>query len=134
MLKKIDGSWVRTDYATYYQQCLLAARAMISLGFAVDAKISILAFNRPEWVIADLAAMMAGGVPAGIYQTCSPDEVAYIISHSESHIVFVEDIAQWNKVNETAERLSELHWVVLMKGVSLGASQEGSALASKTLT
>ena len=39
---------------------------MISLGFAVDAKISILAFNRPEWVIADLATMMAGGVPAGI--------------------------------------------------------------------
>ena len=46
--EKIDGSWVRTDYATYYQQCLLAARAMISLGFAVDAKISILAFNRPS--------------------------------------------------------------------------------------
>ena len=42
------------------------------------------------------------------------------------------NIAQWNKVNETAERL-RLHWVVLMKGYHW-VSQEDSALASKTLT
>lgn len=132
--EKSGGSWHQTTYQTYYQQCSQAARAMISLGFPAGGKISILAFNRPEWVIADLAAMMAGGVPAGIYQTCSPDEVAYIISHSESHIVFVENIEQWKKVSKTADRFEQLKWIVLMKGASLSASENEAPLADITLT
>ena len=55
-------------------------------------------FNRPEWVIFDHAAMMAGGAPAGIYTTCSPEEVQYIVHHSEAHVVLVENAAQLAKV------------------------------------
>ena len=102
---KKDGSWVGRSFGDYYSETLLFAKALISLGLELEDKISILAFNRPEWVISDVGAMMAGGIPAGIYQTCSAEEVAYIVSHSESKVVVVENEDQWNKVNQFRSRI-----------------------------
>ena len=41
-------------------------------------------------------------------QTCSPEEVAYIIQHSESEIVVVENKEQWDKVNACRAELPSL--------------------------
>jgi long-chain acyl-CoA synthetase len=81
---KVGGRWQPTSYRRYVEECRTAGRALMALGFARNAKVSILGFNRPEWVIFNHGAMMAGGAAAGIYTTCSPDEVAYIVDHSES--------------------------------------------------
>src|SRR5438552_4909817 len=85
------GRWQPTTWKTYADQIRAAARALIALGLPRGGKVTILGFNRPEWAIFDHAAMMAGGVPAGIYTTCSADEVQYIIHHSESVAVLVEN-------------------------------------------
>jgi long-chain acyl-CoA synthetase len=114
-----NNIWVPTTFEDYYQETLQAAKALFSLGIPVDGKVCILAFNRPEWVIADLAAMMIGGVPAGIYQTCSPEEVQYIIHHSESKVVFVENKEQWEKVKKEEENLPLLEKIVLMRGTTI---------------
>ena len=92
---------------------------MISLGFERGARTCILGFNRPEWVIFDLATMAAGGAPAGIYTTCSPDEVAYILNHSEAPVILVENEDQWAKVKEKRDELPHLRHVVTMKGVDI---------------
>ena len=60
--------------------------------------MAVLGFNRPEWVIFDVAAMAAGGAPAGIYTTSSPDEVAYVLNHLEAPVVLVENEHQWKKI------------------------------------
>jgi long-chain acyl-CoA synthetase len=91
---KLDGRWQPTTWQTYAEQVRTAARALIALGFPRGGKVAILGFNRPEWVIFDCAAMMAGGAAAGIYTTCSADEVQYIVHHSEAHAVLVEDAGQ----------------------------------------
>jgi long-chain acyl-CoA synthetase len=116
---KEAGQWVSTTYANYYSETLQAAQALVHLGIPVDGKISILAFNRPEWIIADLAAMMIGGVPAGIYQTCSSEEVQYIINHSESKVVFVENKLQWEKVKKEEKNLPLLETIVVMRGTTI---------------
>src|SRR5262245_61487572 len=67
--------------------------------------------------------MMAGGVPAGIYTTCSPDEVQYIVHHSESLVVLVEDAAQLAKVKARREQLPRLKAIVMMRGAT--ATGEG---------
>jgi long-chain acyl-CoA synthetase len=95
-----------------------AARALIGLGFPRGGTVAILGFNRPEWAILDHATMMAGGAPAGIYTTCSPDEVAYIISHAESSIVLVENAAQLAKVTARRAQLPKLAHVILMAGAT----------------
>jgi long-chain acyl-CoA synthetase len=112
---KRDGRWQPTTWQTFADEVRTAARALISLGFPRGGKVAILGFNRPEWVILDHAAMMAGGAAAGIYTTCSPDEVQYIVHHSEAHVVIVEDAAQLAKITARRDRLPLLKWIVMMR-------------------
>lgn len=113
---RANGQWVATSWAEYAAEVRQAANALIALGFAPGQTVCILGFNRPEWAILDLGAMAAGGAPAGIYTTCSPSEVAYIIGHSEAPLVLVENLDQWEKVRKTRDQLPHLRHVVLMRG------------------
>jgi long-chain acyl-CoA synthetase len=112
---KVNGRWQPTTWRTFVDQVRTCARALISLGLPRGGKVCILGFNRPEWVIFDHAAMMAGGCPAGIYTTCSADEVQYIVHHSEAHVVLVENADQLAKIKAKREQLPLLKYIVMMK-------------------
>jgi long-chain acyl-CoA synthetase len=113
---KVDGTWKGTSFREYANEVKQAAKSLIALGFQPGQCVCILGFNRPEWVILDVAAMAAGGAPAGIYTTCSKEEVQYIIHHAEAPLVLVENVDQWQKVKAERERLPHLKHVVLMQG------------------
>jgi long-chain acyl-CoA synthetase len=117
---KRQGRWQPTTWQTFAGEVRTAARALIALGFPRGGTVAILGFNRPEWVILDHAAMMAGGAAAGIYTTCSPDEVQYIIHHCEAHTVLVEDAAQLAKVMARRDQLPLLRTIVVMRGADGG--------------
>jgi long-chain acyl-CoA synthetase len=116
---KLQGRWQPTTWHTFAEQVRTAARALISLGFPRGGKVALLGFNRPEWVILDHAAMMAGGAATGIYTTCSPEEVQYIVHHSEAHVVLVEDAVQLAKVTARRDQVPLLRWIVAMRGAAL---------------
>ncbi len=110
------SGWKATSWRGYADGVRTAARALMALGFQPQDKVTILGFNRPEWVLMDVAAMAAGGVPAGIYTTSSPAEVEYITGHTEAPVILVEDHAQWEKVKAVRANLPKLRHVVLMDG------------------
>ena len=109
-------AWKATSWATFSEEVRGAAKSLIAMGLQPGQSVCILGFNRPEWVIVDIGAMLAGGAPAGIYTTCSPEEVEYIVDHSEARVVLVENHGQWQKINERREHLPKLERVVLMRG------------------
>ena len=111
-----DGRWKATNWGTYASQVTQAGRALIALGLESGQTVCILGFNRPEWVIMDLAAMGAGGAPAGIYTTSSPVEVRYIVAHSEAPVILCEDEEQWKKIEQERANMPNLKHVVMMKG------------------
>ena len=47
--------------------------------------------NRPEFMIADLAAMTLGATPFSIYLTSAPDQVRYVIGDAEAKVAIVEE-------------------------------------------
>jgi long-chain acyl-CoA synthetase len=112
------GAWKPTNWGTYSDQVTQAGRALIALGFEPGQTVCILGFNRPEWAIIDLATMGAGGAPAGIYTTCSPVEVRYIVAHAEAPVIVVENEEQWRKVKAERANMPQLKHVVTMKGVA----------------
>lgn len=117
--EKSGQAWIPTTWEEYTGQVRAAARALIALGIEPNNVICMLGFNRPEWVIGQLAAMMVGGVGAGIYTTNSPSEVKYILTHSEAPLVILENEGQWAKVKEVRDQLPHLRWAVLMRGTSV---------------
>lgn len=113
--ERVDGSWVPTTWQTYAEQVTSAAKSLMALGVASGDPVNILGFNRPEWVIFDVAAMAIGAVPAGIYTTNSPAECKYIINHSAAPIILLEDEGQWNKIAEVKGELPTLRHAVMMR-------------------
>ena len=114
--ERTGGAWQATNWRTYADEVISAGKAMIALGVAPGDVVTILGFNQPSWVIADVAAMAVGAVPAGIYTTNSPRECHYILDHSESPLLVIEDEGQWAKVQEIRNSLSNLKHVVVMRG------------------
>jgi long-chain acyl-CoA synthetase len=110
------GGWKPTNWGTYSDQVTRAGRALIALGFEPGQTVCILGFNRPEWAIVDIATMGVGGAPAGIYTTCSPVEVRYIVAHAEAPLIVVENEEQWRKVRAERANMPKLKYVVTMKG------------------
>ena len=117
--EKTDGRWAPASWSQYGDTVAALARALISAGCQPGDRVCILGENRPEWVLMDVAAMAAGGVPAGIYATCSAEEVAYIIAHAEAPVVLVEDQTQWAKVHAQLGGLPCVRRVVFMRGAEV---------------
>jgi long-chain acyl-CoA synthetase len=115
-LEKVEGTYRAVDWQGYAAGVAQAARALIALGFGPGRHLAILGFNRAEWVISYLAAMVAGGAAAGIYTTSSPDEVGFIAGHAEAPVVVVGGQEQLDKVLACRRALPDLRRVVTMRG------------------
>jgi long-chain acyl-CoA synthetase len=116
---KTGDHWVPTSWREYTDEVRQAAKALIALGVEPGGSVAILGFNRPEWVIMDLAGMLVGGTATGIYTTNSPEEVKYITSHSEASVILLEDADQWKKVEQIWPEIDTLKHVVMYRGVNI---------------
>jgi long-subunit acyl-CoA synthetase (AMP-forming) len=120
---KQDGSWQVTTWKEYRDQALLAARGFLRLGLQPGQGVVILGYNRPGWFLADVAAIAAGGLPAGIYTTTSPEQCHYIAGHAEAAIAVLEDERYLSLFLSIRDRLPKLEAIVLMSGAEAGAAQ-----------
>ncbi len=112
---RVGEEWKSITWSEYGQKCREFAGGLIAAGYEAGDNTAICGYNCPEWVIADVGAMIGGFVPVGIYQTNSPEEVAYIAHHCEAKVVVVEDKEQWEKVDETRDELPDLKRIVMMR-------------------
>jgi long-chain acyl-CoA synthetase len=56
--------------------------------------------NRPEWLIADLAIMNAGGISVPIFTTYSDNDYKYIIEDCKPSVIIVSNQVQFNKIKK----------------------------------
>lgn len=110
-----DGRWDTLSWRDYRDQVRLAARALIALGVAVGEHVTIIGFNCAEWFIADLGAIAAGAVPAGIYTTNTAEQCQYIAHHCSARVAFVENAEQLAKFREIRHQVPSLAAVVMMR-------------------
>ncbi|HQU12898.1 MAG TPA: AMP-binding protein, partial [Thermodesulfobacteriota bacterium] len=101
---------------------------LMALGLSRGDRVAILATTRLEWCLAEIGSTLAGFVTVPIYPSNLPDQVEYILAHSLSRAVFVEDEQQYNKVAGVRSRLPHLSIVVMMTGAAEG--KEGATTLS----
>jgi long-chain acyl-CoA synthetase len=124
--RKEFGIWNRITWDEYGKGVNKTAAALIHEGLQPGDPVAILGDNRPEWLVCHVAAMAIGCVTCGVYSTNAPEQVAYVVGHSESKLLFVENEEQVDKVLQIYKDLEQLKKVVVWDPKGLwGFSHEG---------
>ncbi|XP_061322785.1 long-chain-fatty-acid--CoA ligase ACSBG2 isoform X3 [Pezoporus flaviventris] len=112
LASKKNGKWVKLTYQMYYNECWKAAKSFLKLGLERFHGVCILGFNAAEWIIADIAAILAGGFAVGIYATNSPEACCYVAENCNANVVVVENHKQLQKILEIQHKLPDLKAIV----------------------
>ena len=102
------GIWNEITYGEFWTQVQYVGCALNYFGIEKTDKVAIHSENRPEWLIADIGVQAIGGISVGLYPTNPPAEVQYLLSHSESKILFAEDQEQVDKALEVLDDVPNL--------------------------
>ena len=81
--------WNTDTWSEVLDKTLAIAKSLHAMGYEKHDKLSIYSYNRPEWFLLYAASQMLNGVAVGVYHTCSPEEVEWVVGNSESKFVFV---------------------------------------------
>ena len=88
------------------------ALGMIELGLGRGDVIGIIGDTRPDWVAAEIAAHVIGGMSLGLYRDVLDEEAAYLLSYGGVKPVFAEDEEQVDKLLGLADRAPNLTHIV----------------------
>jgi long-chain acyl-CoA synthetase len=116
-----DTPFISTDDGVAWTWKEVAARVkriaggLAGLGVAKGDTVAMMLNNRPEFIPCDLAAMSLGAVPFSIYQTSSPEQIAYVAEDAGSKVAIVESMFL-DRFQEAANELPALEHIVVIDG------------------
>jgi long-chain acyl-CoA synthetase len=104
-----DWSWARVG-----ESAARLARAFGRLGLARGDRALLFLRNRPEFHVADLGVLLAGGTPLSIYNSSAPEQIGYLAAHSRARVAVVDDIGFLERLLKVRDELPELRGVVVV--------------------
>jgi len=109
-----DGSWRSTTWAEAWKQVQQVGKGLIALGLQPGECVAIVGDNRPEWVICQHGINAAQGIPAPLYTTLLPEQMAYIIGNAQAKIAICDKQEQLDKYLAIAAGESTIEHIVTM--------------------
>ncbi|PJZ45369.1 AMP-dependent synthetase/ligase [Leptospira brenneri] len=77
-------------FSDIFHQAENLALSLLQMGLQPGDKVGLMADNRTEWAIADIATLLNGAINVPRGSDSTPQEIEYILTHSESKYCFVE--------------------------------------------
>ena len=110
-----DGAIAEWPYEGLGARVRDLARGLVALGIEPGDRVAIIGGTTPEWTLADCAVLAASAVVVPIYQTNSPGECRYVLTHSGARAVIVENAEQLAKIEAIRADCPQLEHVVAMQ-------------------
>ena len=111
--QKLNGVWKPQTWQEYGALAKQIGLALKSSGMEKADKISILSQCRMEWVACDMGIIGMGGITAPIYHSNTPEQVQYIVEHSEAKFIFLENQEQLDKMLKIWNRLPNVKKIIV---------------------
>ena len=92
--KENSFSWKETF------DCIQKLSHELSLNLEKNDRCLLISENRPEWLITDLAIMLANGVTVPAYTTYTERDYEYLINDCKPTAIIVSDQSQYEKINK----------------------------------
>ena len=96
--EKRYGIWKPMTWSSYDARVRDFAHGLASLGVERGEVVAVLGDNRPEWLIAELAAQTLGAAVVGIFPTSINEELRHILTLARVKVVVAEDQEQVDKL------------------------------------
>src|SRR6266851_7360535 len=95
----------------------LLARGLAALGIEAGDRVALIAENRPEWVIADLAIMAAGAITVPAYVTNTIDDHRHILGNSGARAAIVSTASLAGRLIPAAAQVPSVRVVIAIEDV-----------------
>jgi long-chain acyl-CoA synthetase len=121
------GDWRWMNWRETEARVRDLAAGLLAFGLAKGERCAILSASRPEWIVADLAILWAGGAVSTLYPSNTPEDCAYILADSEARVCFVENELLAGKLREVRARLPRLERIVVIDPIDPIEAARGEA-------
>jgi len=108
--------WRHLTWSQYRKSVHEAAAGLIALGVSGGDFVAIMAGNRPEHVIGDLAAVHSGATGVTIYSTLAQNQIQYVAANCGAKVAILEDLSFMKRWEAVKSELPALGHVILMEG------------------
>lgn len=110
------GRWTEITWSQYAERVARVAAGLQALGVSGGERVVIQADNRPEWVIADLAAQAIGAITIGVSPEAPASSLQAVLEHSGACALIAEDEEQIDKAMEVRAEAPLLRRIVVVDG------------------
>ena len=131
---KQDGQWRDQSWSRVAEQVSSLAHGMQKRGVGNGDRVVIVAENRPEWLIADLAIMSIGAITAPAYTTNTTADHSHILFDSGAKLAIVSTARLLEKLVPAADKASDLSTVVFMERAAMNVESEVELVHWDTIT
>jgi len=110
-----ERTWASRSYGEMWDWITDLSLGLADLGIKDGDAVCLLARTRPEWAMADLAALALGGITCPIYPQSEAGQVAFILNNVTAVAVVVENAQQAAKVESVRAGCPSLRHVITME-------------------
>ncbi len=121
--------WTALTWAEAARQVRALAASLAARGLRPGDRVMLLAENRPEWAVADLAIMAAGGVSVPAYTAYTEADLVHILTHSEARFAIVSRPPFSGRLLAASVRVEPPPVIIAMDGVTLRQASGAPVLA-----
>ncbi len=113
--RKAEDGYVSLSWSEVRRQVTSLAQGLQQLGVEPGERIVIVAENRPEWMIADLAALTVGAVTVPAYTTNTVRDHQFILEHSGAATVIYSGAQVAQRLLPALEQVPSVRRVIAME-------------------
>ncbi|MCM8557913.1 AMP-dependent synthetase/ligase [Sphingomicrobium sediminis] len=121
---KKDKAWQSISWREAAQKVASLAQGLRDMGIEAGDRVMLVSENRPEWLIADLAIMAAGGVTVPTYTTNTTRDHQHILGNSDARAVIVSTQKLAEPLLPAVLFASECHHVISIDDIITGQSPD----------
>jgi long-chain acyl-CoA synthetase len=117
---KRDGRYRSISWQEVAQQVTHLARGLRALGIERGDRVALVAENRPEWMIADLATIAAGAITVPAYTTHTVEDHRHVLANSGAKAVIVSTAALAHRLMPAADQVSTIASIITLEPLTSG--------------
>ncbi len=116
--QKENGKWVSLSSQEFVEKSIRLSKGLLKLGVKHGDRIAVIANNRIEWHLTDLAIQQIGAINVPIYSNINAEDYLYILNDCGAKFVFLSDPEVFDKIQSVRNQIKSLESIFTYENIS----------------